>query len=316
VPLVIVILALWFLMESGGTNPRQRWIHFVAAIGVAGLPLFYHLETTDAYLSPTWWGLMDTFEASLAVLAVVLLLVSARRLSLGLFIAGTIVASFTLLVKPAGIVIIPLIFWHWAAEVLIVHAPFRTAWRTKGTLRIYTIAAVLFALLTCSAVLFLCVNSAFLRHDAFLYFRNATAMLSERVSLERVRRILRDLHYTVGWHWAIVLGILFAVRTASLFKGLRLRSVSREDIRFFAAFAALCGGIWWWFTMAGTLYRYIEPFLLVFLAVVLPDVAKAAARWKPRVRWALGITCCVPFLLILPMVIAPHPPQPLQRLAG
>jgi hypothetical protein len=316
VPLVIVLLALWFLMESNVTKPAQRWANLAAVLGVAGLPLFYHLEVNEAIHSPTWWGLMDAFEASLAVLAVALLLVSARRLSFLLLAAGASVAAFSLLVKPVGIIIIPLIFWHWAAELFIIHAPIGKVWRSNQRLRIYTVAAVLFSLLVCSTVAFLCVNSRFLNHDGFHHFQHAFGIWMDRIKGVHLDRILKRNHYTLGWHWTAVLAILVVGRTISLFRGLKIRNISAEDIRFFAAFAAFCGGICWWETMTGPVFRYIEPFLLVSLAVVIPDLAKSAAGWTRQMKVPLGIACCAPFLLILSLVVAHHPPLPLQRLAG
>jgi len=55
---------------------------------LASLPMFYQFERNDAFTFTTDLGHMDCFLGALSALAVVLLIVSVRRCSLGLAAMG------------------------------------------------------------------------------------------------------------------------------------------------------------------------------------------------------------------------------------
>ncbi len=318
VPLVIVAASLWALLRGDPALREHPWACLAAVLAVAGLPLFHHLERTDHVKSPTFWGLVDTFEASLAVLAVVLIVISVRRLSMALFIAGAAVSAFMLLVKPAGLFLMPLVLWHWGAETLAAHGPLRAAWRGSRRLRVYALAAVPLFTAVCAAVALRCLHSAYLNDDAFRYFRGAVKIYGDRVAGVIPQIVLRDLHTAIGWHWAVVLAIAIVAGIVALARRLRRGGggLQPEHVRFAAALAALCAGVCWWLLLAGPLFRYFEPFLLVFIAVLLPDAVKTVLRFPPRARMSVTAACCAPFLLILPLHLTRNPPAAIQRALG
>ena len=116
-PIVLFVVGFWLLAESRAYQPGQSWANLTGALMLASLPMFYQFERNPAFTSPYDWGYVDCFVAALAALATALLLVSVRRCSIGLATVGSLAGALTLLVKPVGLLLMPLFYFFWVTEV-------------------------------------------------------------------------------------------------------------------------------------------------------------------------------------------------------
>jgi hypothetical protein len=108
IPVVVFVIAFWVLAESKVRQPRQRWANLVGALMLASLPMFYQFERNPAFTFTADWGHVDCFLGALAALATALLIVSVQRCSVGIAAMGTLVGALTLMVKPAGLLLMPI----------------------------------------------------------------------------------------------------------------------------------------------------------------------------------------------------------------
>ncbi len=320
-PITIWALALWLLARTIAPPGANRWTAVSLIAGFTSFSMFYHFDY-NPLVDGKWdfchtWGMQDCFLASLGALATSLTLLSARKRSLGLAVCGSVVAGWTLLVKPAGLLLMMLVFWTWLVEICIQHWPVNRRWKVDRGFRSYMIAAGIVFPLVFTVVFLLCLNSKYLSSENWSYMSGALKVLYATLAKGFSLRLLDSwVSPALGWHWfaflaaaTSVLGITHLLRA---FRG-RLQP---EDWRFFAAIVSVSGGFYWWFFMAGQQIRYFFPFILVFLTTIFPDLLRLATQLRSKSRVLLCATTVAPALFVLASVLAKHSPLPLQRALG
>jgi hypothetical protein len=232
---------------------------------------------------------------------------------------GAVVGGLTLLVKPAGLVLIPIFCLLWTTELLAKHRPFLTQWRNNRTLRRYSAGTACLL-----ATLFTAVTVASLRSEYLSSANLSLGYAAQKIVIDMYKGVpllglvSSQIQASLGWHW------LYAAIAAALFVlgGIVVRAWRRcvrpEDFRFLAALAALGIGIVWWVELAGPAQiRYLYPFLTIFLVILLPEVLAHADVALPRwVRRVLAIVCVAPLGAIIAMLFMDAPPVKAQLLAG
>jgi hypothetical protein len=317
-PILFFVAGFWLLCESQLTGAQQRWLNLGVALGLASLPMFYHFERNPNLASSYDWGYVDCLVAALAALSVALLIVSARRKKISLAMLGAIVAAFTLMVKPVGLLLMPLAFFQWFVELLITHSPLRTAWRNDRQLRRYTIVTAGFQCAAYASVMFASFGSQYLSKTNLTIGWNGQKMLIQMFASVPILTLIKvQLHYSIGWHWAVILLAVFVARVIMAIARMLQQRPLPADFRLAGALVGLCAGVTWWIVAAGTpQIRYVYPFVLVFLAVTIPDILAAASRLPRVLRSGIGIMCVVPYGLIMFLLFANPPPISWQSLAG
>jgi len=323
IPIVIFILAYWLLAESLVTKWSDRWLHLGVAAALASLTFFYQFEHNPKIPSPGWWGLMDAFFGSLCAMATALLLASVRKRNILLAMAGGALAAFTPLVKPVGLLMIAVILWHWAIEVLITHRPFIRMWRTDLRFRRYLVTVLPFIVVIGAAVVLMCFNTAYISPenrqfaaDCLRYVRSEKSIVAVAAVLGVLPKLLRELHSTVGWHGFAAFVILSLIGIVHAIRGMRRGKASENDLRFLGAFAAFCGGIVWWMLFPGMLFRYLFPFIMIFLVVLAPHFAAALRDFSLRTRGVFVIAASCPLIFTLFLLYDPPSARKLQHLTG
>ena len=320
-PIVIWALALWLLARAIAPPGVHRWTSVFLIGGFTSFSMFYHFDYNPA-VDGKWdfchtWGMQDCFLASLGALATSLTLLSARQRSLGLAIFGSLVAGWTLLVKPAGLLLMMLVFWTWLGEICIQYWPVNRSWKLDRAFRRYVTAAGLVFPLVFTTVFLLCVNSKYLSAENWNYMSGALKVLYATLAEGFSLRLLDSwVSPALGWHWfvflAAAISALVITHLARAFRG----RWQPEDWRFPAAIVGLSGGLYWWLFMAGQQVRYFFPFILVFLTAIFPDLLRLMVQFPSRSRGVLCAAAAAPALLVLAVVPAMHSPLSLQRALG
>jgi hypothetical protein len=319
IPVVVFVIAFWILAESKLQQPRQRWANLVGALMLVSLPMFYQFERNSAFVFTADWGDMDCFLGAVGALAAALLLVSVLRRSIGIAALGIVAGALTLLVKPAGLILMPVLGALWLIELAATYWPIPAAWRENKDLRWYSIRTLALLVLVFSGVTAASFGSEYLSLANISIAYNAQKVVIEmykNVSLASL--ILYQVHEALGWHWLYSsIAATLLMFGAILFRASR-RSLSKEDFRFLAALASLVLGIVWWVKFAGPAQiRYVYPFLMIFLVVLLPEILSAADRMLPEwSRRALAGACIAPMAIITVLMFMNAPPLKGQLLAG
>ena len=348
IPVIVFVMAFWVLAESQLRRPGQRWANLVGALMLAGFPMFYQFERNPAFTFSSEWGHVDCLLGAMAALAVALLIVSAKRLSLALAAMGALIGAFTLLIKPAGLILIPIFCFLWATELIAVNWPVLTEWRQNPPLRGYALRAGCLFVIFFGAVTAASLGSEYLsRTNLELGYTAQKIVIDMSKNTPLWKVIAPQIQASLGWHWfcGAIASTLFLlgriVATSSLWqKSLAGRSPASQsfesltanggagpqpaifgterDFRFLAALVSLGVGIVWWVVLAGPAQiRYVYPFWMIFVVIMLPDLLEAADSALPRwARWTLAMACVAPVGFIAVLLFMGTPPIEAQLLAG
>jgi hypothetical protein len=319
IPVVVFVIAFWVLAESQVRRARQRWANLVGALMLASLPMFYQFERNPAFAFTADWGHMDCFLGALAALATVLLIVSVQRRSVGLATMGVSVGALTLLVKPAGLILLPIFGFLWASELAATDWPIFARWREDRTLKRYSIWTACILVGGFAAVTAACLGSQYLSRANLNFASDGQKMVIDMYKNVSFWNIVSpQIQASFGWHWLCVsLVAALLVLGGAVVRASR-RSMRVEDFRFVAVSSTLAVGIVWWIVFAGPAQiRYLYPFLMIFLVVLLPGVLTAADLTLPAwVRRTLAIACVTPMGVIVALLFMNAPPAEAQWLAG
>ena len=321
IPIVIWVSALWFLSLGIVTSSGQRWLAAALIAGFASFSMFYHF-TYDQEIDGPWgfshpWGMQDCLLASLGSLTAALLMLSARKRSIGLSVAGALVGAWALLIKPTGALLMPLVFWVWMIETWIQNWPLRSTWRLDRSFRIYVVSAASITATAFSAIFLVCVRTKYLSAETRAFFSGALKVVkdsfSSPMSLSYLNRLVSP---SLGWHWFIFLFVTISLLAARfVYCAVRLR-LKPEDFRFPAALLGLSGGLYWWWSGEGVQVRYVFPFILVFVTGILPDLIRFASRLRFSTRVWFASLCFVPSVLVCSLVLTKEGSVPIQRAMG
>lgn len=317
-PIVLFMVACWLVARERLRDPREHWLITGACAALLALPMFYHFERSDILPVAASWGLVDGFLAGVAALATALLIVGVRRRSLALTVGGTLAGAFTLLIKPSGLVVVPVIFWGWFIEFLIAHWPVRVAWRREPHVRSYLILSSAIIVVVVGLTAFACFHSRYLSRDTLHFFANSQRLLAEMYrGVPLTPLILNQVHPWLGWHWTVLLGaIIGGWSVGAVVRGIRHR-FDGDDLRILMALGALAGGVVWWVCFAGpSEMRYLLPFVLVFIVSTLPIGVARAAALGIRARRICCVALAAPVVLLTMLLWANRPPLFLQRMLG
>lgn len=316
VPLVLFILAFWIVANPLAPDGRGRWLNFGAAAALASLPLFYQFEYNEQLPSAVWWGLMDTPVASLSALALAFMLASVNKRGIGLAICGGGLAAFTLLVKPVGFFLIPLVLWHWMVEVVVACWPLNAAWRDDRRFRRYiAVTLPVLAVMICTVVM-VATRSAYVSPENLHFFSYALKYMRSIPMGDVIQGLRAEIPSATGLH-GVVLFVIFAlcIPGRAIWRAFR-GGLTRNDVRFCAALFAFFCGVAWLFLLPGPLCRFMFPYILVFLIAVTPRLVAGMRELPPAVRGVSVGAGTAWFCITLALLFMNHPPVPIQKWLG
>lgn len=293
VPSGILALAVWIV--GGPFRDRSSaWRTAAMAAGMASIPCFFQLEIRDQ--SPVTWGLVDNFLAATTALAAAIGVRSATAGSWpGTFVA-TLLGAFGVLVKPIGVVLVPLLALTW-----LLSAPRKMHTIVRGLLLHAVVAG---------GTVVLALRSPYLGAANLEFGRRSSEQVREIWTSGQLWRVLADhSHPSFGWHVLafLIVGLVVSLRGA----GRGWRPVG--DVVAAAAFVAVGAIVWVGFT--GVSIRYLYPFVLPPMVLLSPRATDGWSSFTALSKLAATVPV-LPAAALVFLLWSPEPPATVQRALG
>jgi hypothetical protein len=316
-PIAIWVYAFWIAALAIGGPKVDRSLAAAVTLGFSSLSMFYHFEWDPRSSSGLWWGCVDCLVAALGALAVALVLASAKRRNYILALIGSLVAAGTLLVKPVGLLLMPVVFAIWVVEVAIANWS-RLAWKTDQTLRRYITRSGITMIVIFIGITGLCLNSEYLSPGNWKAANQAARILisQSQSSVSSGSFLLSAINPTIGWYWFLFITLASISSGSSILIRIGNKRIRPEDFRFLAALLILAGAAYWLLFMAGYEERYFFPFVLIFLCVTVPQQLPRVGAWPKAVKLALMAGSAAPALLLVGLLLSGRQHPNLERLMG
>jgi hypothetical protein len=285
---------------------RSYWPIILTIFLLGPLPLFFDF----------FWGMVDTFLASLAALAVATTVRSLLTNSRGWVVLSAVVAAFCPLVKPSGALVLLLTTLFWSGSALYL-ALATTAELGRNRIKFWLFGSAFFAVLG-GTVSIICLKSDYLGGPIVEFMRNSMKILQEfdtPISFEFLVLTYRNLLGTASL-MGVVLGCVMLFRLPAIQKALLPHWI------FGTAAAVFVGvGVWFWiFETGNSQLRYFYPFVLMALVAILPVLFEKiyAADWTmSRMRQGLlGFVCFIPAINMVGLLSQTNPPDAWQKATG
>jgi membrane-associated HD superfamily phosphohydrolase len=168
-----------------------------------------------------------------------------------------------------------------------------------------SLVAVIFGATTAA-----CFGSEYLSKTNITLASNSLTIVVDmfkNVSLWKL--ITLQVQYSFGWHWFCASLVATLLLLIALAARASRHSMRPEDLRFLSVLAVLCLGVIWWVKFAGPAQiRYLYPFAMIFMTVLLPATLTAADLVLPRwARRALVAPCVAPMAIITALLFMGAP---------
>jgi hypothetical protein len=313
-PIAIFVAALWLIGRPFCGTLREIGVLAALCTALATLPVFYHFEPNPELIDTISLGQMDVALAAVAALAVAGTIRGARNLDLSWTIAGLGASIFSIFIKPAGAVVMGLVFVSWA-----VHMTFLFWHGDVEAKRIWKYGAKACAafLISYGFTAFFCRNSRYLSAETIESSKVAQAIFQSEFGPSRIREIFlltwQLLSISLGWQGLVLTTGIFAALIRAFVK----RDPSKLQIwvpGIITSIASLVvGGYFWLFLAGAPAIRYFFPFLAISLTVLFPsllDLTHSLAKWR---LLPVLIALSLPLPLLTALLMIGHPPIALQK---
>ncbi|HNU72619.1 MAG TPA: hypothetical protein PKL48_13015, partial [Thermodesulfobacteriota bacterium] len=313
-PILLFVAALWIIASPLCTQRKEQWFLCLLCLAMTALPLFYHFEPNVELNDSTYFGLVDAFFAGVAALAVALIIRGAVQMSGVYTVLGALAGAFTLLVKPAALLVMALIAFVW---VVYVGAPLLSAGlsylQDKRVRRYIGLGIAAFAVLY-GAVLWACFTSQYYSTVNVEFGKQSIAMAKNLSAGNWWPPLMNALRTAAGWHLLVFL--VFAGAGSLGVKASKTWSV-RSAIDICSAGVIIAAGLWFWIIYSWiTQVRYFFPFALMAITVCFPRIVVSCAALFTRYSKALVGCLLIPYFLILILLGLDHPPLSVQKWLG
>lgn len=280
--IVLSAIAGCISLHGNSLKAESVAVYIALILALTSLPMFYAFEPNMALAKNFTWGHVDTFFASLAALSAAASLRSLHERSIGWLIFCVTTASFSLWIKPAGLVVMALLAGVWfvaaVSKILVVGTSREARDReTRYFVRGVTITIFLYAITVVAAVI-----SGYLSRETIAFFKTAFGFIGSLSTPWSIQKMESIFASTIGYPFGALCiagmagAIVVAVREA-------LKKVWLNDMALVGIISGLgylvVGIVWWIITAESVNARYIFPFLLMFAVTLLPSIRITAMRF-------------------------------------
>ena len=319
---VLLLVGAVYLGAGAVRHKLHGWGVAAVAFLFSSLPMFYAFEWREDVPAASFWGLVDSFQAGVAALAVAALVRSLSTRSVRWLLAGSGLAALTLFIKPSGLMVMALVAMLWgivlALELLLTPRP----WSHRPGLRRYFLWGVCILATVFLSAGALCVFSNYFSRKNFAEARLALAVMRDVLQIP-FREILLLFHRSSGEAavvWVIAVGVLF-VKGFRASRGSIADSPTRVRALALAVVAPIIWGLgaWYWLVVqaGGSQIRYFFPFLLMGMVCLVPAALLEWSHCSRRTRALLMAICAAPALNLAALLAAGDTPSATwQKLSG
>jgi len=318
-PILCTVAAVYIV--AGVTRERTSgwWVAAIALL-CSSLPMFYHFDWVEGLYSTTTWGLVDNFQAGIAAMATAATVRSLMSRSWPWLLFGALLAAFTLLIKPSGLMIMALMGLIWIMFVAVEW--FRTSKHKPydHSLRAYVFkgGSSIFIIYICITAL--CGFSGYLSKSNFAYAQQALKVMREEPQLP-FQQILLLLHHSLGEAlplWVLGVGVLFICRFLTVREGDGPLPVGVLGL-LVGSLLVWSSGTWYWLIVqaGGSQIRYFYPFMLMGVVCMIPAALNIWPQVNRLIIKIIMVICFLPALNIGGMLAAGDDPSiTWQKIAG
>jgi hypothetical protein len=287
-PVLLWSAACWVAIPLRARNHGLPWRKSIMVASLALLPMFLQFEYDETIRHASYWGLQDTVLAATAGLSIAFLLRSQQTMRLFPCMAGFALAGFSILIKPAGVLVMLCASGVWCAESLLRCIFSRNALRRRKRL-LYFAKGIAVGLPLQAAFLLVAVFSPYLSKQIIQASLTSQAVVLDLMQAFSIPHLLGQLMLSsIGPVWALV--FLVSV-TASVVVLLRRPSIHSFLLLLRVAFGVLifAAAACWWLLLAGPVDRYMLPFVAIPIVLALPACWFAWNHAAPK-KLAIGIS--------------------------
>ena len=279
-PVVLVALAVLVAGYRRELDSARQWTLVALAAFLTSIPAFYYFELAPEFAAPSHWGIVDNFLGGVAALAVAAVIRSIWRDSTAWLVAAALFASFCLMIKPSGALVMALVGLVWLAVALLRLLAARHDPVEKRMALAATVKGMLAFGIPYLAVLAASFSSHYFSRGNLAFGSGAIALkrIEEPVTWDAVQGML---HLSLGYPllaWVALTGVLLARAWPRVVAEPILLPRNTTAALLFAAAVAFAFGLWFWIYGSGGIYqvRYCVPFVLMAGVLAVPAIVRAA----------------------------------------
>lgn len=265
-PVAITVMAVFI---TGITSTGLAWPSAAVGLLVGSMPMFWQFESQGGLYM---WGLVDSFLASLAALAMMFMLLASIKCERYWIVPGVITMALLPLVKPTGFLVAGMIVMAWImvnARLISLHPRGRKqAW-------IELVTNACFVVVSLGVVALACRNSDYFSPENIAFGNEALAQLREWGD-----GLQTSLNYFshVSWQGFGMIHLLAigGIGAINIFYG--KTDQSRKE-RILTTWSAKIGIIMWILSLVlcyqATLFlqpRYLFPFISITMVLMAPAI--------------------------------------------
>ena len=307
---ILSIVAAVYIVAGLAQIKASGWRVAAMAFLFSSLPMFYWMDWNDERYINNGWGMVDNFHAGIAAMAVAAVLKSQMTKSRRWLLFGALLASFTLLVKPSGMMVMALTFLIWLMMIIFEWIQTLRLQRPVSSLRTYALSSGAIFLFFYTLVIVLSVFSGYFSAANFDFARKALAVMRE---VWVNTSFLPLFHLTSGEVmplWMIGMSVLLIHRLFVARKDDK-GTLLKASVLLVAAIVTWISGAWYWLVVqsGASQIRYFYPFMLMGCICV---VSAALYVW-PRISRPVGLmltaVCFLPALNMAALLAAGENPS-------
>jgi hypothetical protein len=305
-PILSIVVAI-YIVAGVAQAKANAWRVASMAFFFSSLPMFYGMDWQEKGFG---WGMVDAFQAGIAAMATAAVLRSQRTKSRSWLLFGALLASFTLLVKPSGLMVMALTFLIW---LILIVFEWLMEWRLRppaSSLRSYALRGAAIFLYSYTLLILLCVNSHYLSPNNFDFARKALAVMRKILATNSFLPLLHRSSGELMPLWMTVVSALILYHV--FFSRKRDEGIAYKPAVFLAAayITWLLGAWYWMIVQAGaSQYRFFYPFMLMGCICMVTPALYVWPRIGRPAGWMLMIGCFVPAVNMAALLAAGDAPS-------
>ena len=353
-PIVCIVIAVY--MAAGiPESPAAGWGLAAVAIFFSAISMLYNFDNNEISPGVSYWGLVDNFQAGIAAMAAAGYVRSLRSRSLPWLMWGAFFGSFTLLIKPSGLMVIALLTSTWLFVVCMEWFCARkcqlsntTDFKTKilgassvgddpkksstpsplpsqnhslesYKLQRYIIIGGIQTFLIYFAVVLLCFFSNYFSMENFAYAKHALKVMGDlqKESPPQILSLLLELSGIAFAIWVLGKGLLIIYYLFT--RNNRHNFFSVKMVGLLLSVPIIWSlGVWYWLVVqvGGSQVRYFAPFFMMGAVFIIPVSLYIIQHGNRWIRLAEFVLCLLPALNIGVLLMMESPSLQWQRFSG